>query len=67
MYMRIICYRRYKGAFEDDYAFQLVQKLGGWTSMRVDSIDFYVPEDRASLLLLSGSGYIRMSELDYIA
>ena len=67
MRMRIICYRRYKGAFEDDYAFQLVQKLGGWVSMRVDSIDFYVPEDRASLLLLLGSGWQRRPEVDYIA
>ena len=65
--MLIVCYRRYKGSFDDDYPFQLVQRLGGWATMRVDSIDFYVPEHRASLLLLSGSGYIRMRELDYIA
>ena len=66
LYMLIVCYRRYKGCFEDDYAFELVQRLGGWVSMRVDSIDFYVPENRAELLLLSGLGYTRMSELDYV-
>ena len=64
--MLVVCYRRYKGAFDDDYAFELVQKLGGWTSMRIDSIDFYVPENRVELLLLSGGDYIRMPELDYI-
>ena len=64
--MLILCYRRYKGSFDDDYCFRLVQQLGGWISMRVDTIDFYVPENRAELLLLSGSGFIRHPELDYV-
>ncbi len=64
--MRILCYRGYKGTFENDYCYNLVIKLGGWASLQIDVIDFFVPENRAELLVLAHPKLQRRPEGDYI-
>jgi hypothetical protein len=64
--MRILCYRARKGLFEDDYCYNLVIKLGGWASIGIDVIDYFVPETRMGLLVLAHPKLQRRPQGDYI-
>lgn len=63
---RIICLRGYKGTFADDYCYNLAIKLGGWVTLGIDVIDFYVPEHRAELLILAHPQLTRRPQGDHI-
>lgn len=63
--MRILCYRGYKGSMEDDRCFLMTQRLGGFAKIRIDHIDFFVPEDRAEFLVLLEPTLARRPEEDY--
>jgi hypothetical protein len=65
--MLIQCYQGYKGTFADDYCYNLVIKLGGWTRLGIDTILFFVPENRAELLILAHPQLLRRPDQDYIA
>ena len=64
--MLIQCWRGYKGVMEDDRCFQMTQRLGGFAKIRIDHIDFFVPEDRAEFLILLEPRLIRLPDQDYI-
>lgn len=64
--MLIQCWRGYKGFMEDDRCFQMAVRLGGFARIRIDHIDFFVPEDRAEFLLLLEPRLIRVEREDYI-
>jgi len=64
--MLVQCYQAYKGTLHDDYCYNLVIGLGGWASLRVDSILFFVPENRASLLILAHPLLVRRPDQDYV-
>ena len=51
---------------EDDQCFQMALRLGGFAKIRIDHIDFFVPEDRAEFLVLLAPGLIRLADQDYI-
>ena len=41
-------------------------KLGGWSTIGIVTIDYYVPEDRSFLLILSHPELERRENQDYI-
>lgn len=41
-------------------------KLGGWSSIGIGIIEYYVPEDRSFLLILSHPELERRENQDYI-
>ena len=43
-----------------------VQRVNGWFSVNRDSVDYYVPEDRAYMLYMYDSSIQRKSHKDYI-
>ncbi len=64
--MLALCYQAYKGTLQDDYCYNLVIRLGGWASLRIDTILFFVPENRAELLILAHPHLQRRPDQDYI-
>jgi hypothetical protein len=64
--MLIQCYQGVIGTWADDYCFNLALRLGGWASLRIDTIWFFVPENRAELLVLAHPDLLRRRDQDYI-
>lgn len=61
------CYRSRSDWTVQDPLSILVQRLGGWLSIRCDCVDYWVPEDRAYMLFLLDPNLQRKPELDYLA
>ena len=64
--MLIQCYRASLGTPWDDHCYNLMIKLGGWSTIGIIHIDYYVPEDRSFLLTLSHPKLERRVSQDYI-
>lgn len=64
--MLIHCYQARLGTVSDDYCYNLVIKLGGWASLQVDTVLFFVPEHRSELLVLAHPQLQRRPDQDYI-
>ena len=63
--MLIQCYQGPLGTPADDYCYNLASKLGGWATLRVDVIWFFVPEHRAGILILAHGQLERRACQDY--
>jgi len=64
--MKVLCYRADLHTPWDDYCYNLMIKLGGWSTIGIVTIDYYVPEDRSFLLTLSHPKLERRASQDYI-
>ena len=51
---------------EQDAISLYVQRIGGWISIRVDTVVYIVPEERAYMLSLFDPAIERFPQLDYI-
>jgi len=64
--MKALCYRASLGTPWDDHCYNLMIRLGGWSTIGIGIIDYYVPEDRSFLLALSHPQLERRESQDYI-
>ena len=64
--MLYTAYRSTKPVTEQDEISLYVQRIGGWLSVRVDTVVYIVPEERAYMLSLFDPSIQRYPELDYI-
>ena len=65
--VRMLCYRAcWPWQQWDDHCYNLMIKLGGWSSIGIGIIEYYVPEDRSFLLILSHPELERRENQDYI-
>lgn len=64
----LICYRFYAWAVDDDVEdiWALVQRHHGEIALHRDCIDFYIPREYESLLVLAYSELVRRADLDYV-
>lgn len=60
------CYRSHMLFRDQDPLSIYVQRVNGWFSVNRDSVDYYVPEDRAYMLYMYDSSIQRKSHKDYI-
>ena len=60
----LLCYRSRPWSDLDSLA-RFVETLGGHIELRRDAVDFYVPEDRAGMLVLKYSELVHIPALDY--
>jgi hypothetical protein len=67
VYMRLQCYRSYMPLTEQDPLSVFVQRVQGWMSVGLYSVDYYVPEHYAYMLYMYDSSIQRLPNLDYIA
>lgn len=64
--VKALCYRARLHTPWDDHCYNLMIKLGGWSSIGIGIIEYYVPEDRSFLLILSHPELERRENQDYI-
>lgn len=50
---------------DQDQIFALVLRLGGWSNLRIDRVEYTVPQDRDYLLYLLDSSLRAAPHLDY--
>jgi hypothetical protein len=61
------CYRLgYRSDYDSEAVWELVQRHGGFLSIRVDVIDFWIAPDLASLLVIAYPDLERRADLDYV-
>lgn len=62
------CYRLGYGAehYDEEAVWALVQRHGGFLSIRMDCIDFWIPRCYESLLVLAYPKLVRQPALDYL-
>ena len=63
--MKALCYRASLGTPWDDHCYNLMIQLGGWTTIGIDTLDYFVPENRSFLLVLSHPKLERRESHDY--
>jgi hypothetical protein len=63
--MKALCYRASLGTPWDDHCYNLMIQLGGWTTIGIDTLDYFVPENRSFLLVLSHPQLERRESHDY--
>ena len=65
--MLIKCYRLdYRSSYDEEMVWCLVQRHGGYISIRQTCIDFWLHESWEVVLNLAFPDLIRMEDLDYI-
>ncbi len=64
--MLYTAYRSTKPVTEQDDISLYVQRIGGWLSIRADTVVYIVPDDRAYMLSLFDPSIQRYPQLDYI-
>ena len=64
--MRILCYRSYLPFTEQDPLSVFVQRVQGWFSVGIYSVDYYIREDYAYMLYMYDSTIHRLPMQDYI-
>jgi hypothetical protein len=65
--MRIQCYRSYMSFTEQDPLSVFVQRVGGWFSVGLYSVDYYIPESYAYMVHMYDGDIHRLVSQDYIA
>jgi hypothetical protein len=63
--MKALCYRASLGTPWDDHCYNLMIQLGGWTTIGIGTLDYFVPENRSFLLVLSHPKLERRESHDY--
>ena len=65
---RLYCYRyhAWESDFDEELIWRDVQAWRGHISIRVDSIDFWVPADYVTFFVLKYPDLVRCPDLDYV-
>ena len=64
--MRIQCYRSHMSNLEQDPLSLFVQRVGGWMSVGIGCVDYWVPEPYALMIYMYDPTVERRSGDDYL-
>ncbi len=64
---KLVCYRLQSFInYDEEAVWAMVQRHGGSLSIRGDCVDFWIPIDYSSLLVIAYPKLIRQPSLDYV-